>query len=192
MNNTGTLKVDANGRSANEDRYHRPHLSNRRSAVHPRARASGARESERAPRYIRLPVRAIHLALALLATGFVLLVIGANLACAPKYFQRGDVIVLIGLGVAYALVLGWASRSDTDTSRAVGATGSAGLAALFLSTGSVPVLAVPIAIIGIFRLPRSAGVRRWVLLALPLIILVTAGLLFLGQRGMTPDQFVCA
>ena len=136
-------------------------------------------------------MRAIHLALALLATGFVLLVVGANVACAPKYFQRGDVIVLLGLGIGYAVVLGWAFLADDDNRRAIGATGSAGLAALFLSTGSIPVLAVPIAIIGTFRLPRSREMRRLVLLALPLIILATFGLLFLGQLGMTPNQFVC-
>ena len=136
-------------------------------------------------------MRTINLVLALLATGFVLMVIGANVGCAPKYFQRGDVIVLLGLGIGYALVLGWASLEDGDNRRAIGATGSAGLAALFLSTASIPVLAVPIAIIGIFRLPRSREMRRLVLFALPLIILATFGLLFLGQLGMTPNQFVC-
>lgn len=136
-------------------------------------------------------MRAIHLALALLATGFVLLVVGANLDCAPKYFQRGDVIALLGLGIGYALVLVWAFLDDTDTRRAVGATSSAGLAALFLSTASLPLLAAPIAIIGIFRLPRSGEMRRWVLLALPVTILATFGLLFIGQLGMRPDQFQC-
>ena len=136
-------------------------------------------------------MRAIHLALALLATGFVLLIVLANRSCAPKYFQRGDVIVLLGLGVAYAVVLGWAYLGDTDRRRAVGATGSAGLAALFLSTASIPVLAVPIAIIGTLRLPRSVGMRRRILLAIPLIVLATFGVLVLGQSGLTPDQFRC-
>ena len=137
-------------------------------------------------------MRAIHIVLALLATGLVLLIVLANRSCAPKYFQRGDVIVLLGLGVAYALLLGWAYLGDTDKRRAVGATGSAGLAALFLSTASLPVIAVPIAVIGTFRLPRSVGMRRWVLLALPLVVLVTFGLLVLGQSGLTPDQFLCS
>jgi hypothetical protein len=136
-------------------------------------------------------VRAIHLALALLAMGLVLLVVLANRDCAPKYFQRGDVIVLLGLGVAYAVVLGWAYLGDTDQRRAVGAAASGGLAALFLSTASLPVLAVPVAIIGTFRLPRSVGMRRWLLLALPLVVLVTFGLLVLGQSRLTPDQFLC-
>jgi hypothetical protein len=138
-----------------------------------------------------LAMRAIHLALALLAAGLVLLIILANLSCAPKYFQRGDVIALLGLGVAYAVVLGWAYLDDTDGRRAVGATSSAGLAALFLSTASLPVLAVPVAVIGAFRLPRSIGMRRWVTLAIPLVVLATFGLLVLGQRGMTSDQFLC-
>jgi hypothetical protein len=136
-------------------------------------------------------VRAIHLALAVLAAGLVVLIILANLSCAPKYFQRGDVIALLGLGVAYAVVLGWAYLGDTDRRRAVGATGSAGLAALFLSTASLPVLAVPIAVIGTFRLPRSIGMRRLVMLAIPVVVLATFGLLVLGQRGLTPDQFRC-
>jgi hypothetical protein len=136
-------------------------------------------------------MRAIHLALAVLAAALVLLIILANLSCAPKYFQRGDVIALLGLGLVYAVVLGWAYFGDADGRRAVGSTGSAGLAALFLSTGSLPVLAVPIAVIGTLRLPRSIGMRRWVMLAIPLVVLATFGLLVLGQSGLTPDQFRC-
>lgn len=120
-----------------------------------------------------------------------MLIVIANLSCAPKYFQRGDVIALLGLGIAYALILGWAYVGDTDVRRAVGSTTSAGAAALFLSTASLPVLAVPLAVIGAFRLPRSVGMRRWMLLAVPLIVLTTFGVLVLGQSGLTPDQFRC-
>jgi hypothetical protein len=136
-------------------------------------------------------LRLLHAALALVATAFVVLIVRANLDCAPKYFQRGDVIALLSLGVVYAFVLSWAALGDTDTRRAIGATGSAGLTALLISTASLPLLAAPIAIVGIFRLPRSGETRRRLLLALPAMVLVTFGLIYLGQLGMTSDQFVC-
>lgn len=136
-------------------------------------------------------MRILHGVLAALAIAFVVLVVGANRECAPKYFQRGDVIALLFLAIAFALLLLWASADDDDRRRGVGAVSSAGLAALFLSTASIPVLVSPLAIAGAFRVPRSR-VARWRVLALmPLAIVATIGLLYLGQSGITPDQFRC-
>lgn len=136
-------------------------------------------------------MRTLHCVLAILALAFVALIVGANLGCSPKYFQRGDVAALLGLAMIYAVLLAWAALSDTDRRRAVGAISSAGLAALFLSTVSIPVLAAPAAIVGAFRLPRSTPLRRRVLIALPGVILLTFAVVFLGSIGMTAEQFRC-
>lgn len=121
----------------------------------------------------------------------MVLIVSANLGCAPKYFQRGDVVALLGLAVIYAVLLARAALADTDDRRAIGAVSSAGLAALFLSTVSIPVLAAPAAIVGVFRLPRSSTLRRWVIVALPLIVLLTFAVVFLGALGVTSAQATC-
>jgi hypothetical protein len=130
--------------------------------------------------------------LAFLAVAFVVLLIAANLGCAPKYFQRADVVAALVLAVSYALVLGWACLADDDVRRVVGATASAGLATLFLSSASIPVLAVPVAVAAIIRrLPRS-GRTRWILVvAVAASALLTVGVLRAAVAGVTPDQFRC-
>lgn len=136
-------------------------------------------------------MRNLHAVLAALATFFVLLVIGANRDCAPKYFQRGDVLLGLGLAAAYAAILLWSSLADDDRRRGIGALGSAGLATLFISTASIPVLAAPLAIVGVLRLPRS-GATRWRVAGLvPVVVLATVGLLYLGVTSLTPEQTRC-
>lgn len=136
-------------------------------------------------------MRTLHAILAGLALSFFLIVVIANRECAPKYYQRGDVIAMLGLSIALAAGLLWGSSRDSDTRRSVGALSSAGLAALFFSTASFPLLVSPLAVVGALRLPRSAS-SRWRLLALvPVVVVVTIGLPFLGQGTMTPDQFHC-
>ncbi len=136
-------------------------------------------------------MRMLHAALAILALALVALIVGANLGCAPKYFQRGDVITLLALAIIYAALLAWAALGDTDQRRAVGAISSAGVAALFLSTVSIPVLAAPAAIVGAFRLPRSAALRRGLIVALPVVVLLTFAVVFLGALGVTSAQATC-
>ena len=139
-----------------------------------------------------MPVlRAVHAILALLAAAFVALVVVANLGCAPKYFQRGDVIGLLALAVEYAVLLGWASLGDSDVHRAVGAASSAGLVAVFVSTASIPVVAAPLAIAGALRLPRARRPRMLLFVAYPVLIIATIAVPYLGQLGLTPDQFRC-
>lgn len=129
--------------------------------------------------------------LALLALALVVLIVGVNMGCAPKYFQRSDVAGLLGLAIIYAALLAWAALGDTDQRRAVGAVSSAGLAALFLSTVSIPVLAAPAAIVGAFRLPRSSDLRRGLIVALPGIVLLTFAVVFVGALGVTSAQATC-
>lgn len=136
-------------------------------------------------------MRMLHAALAILALALVALIVGANMGCAPKYFQRGDVIALVALAVIYAVLLTWAALGETDDRRAIGAVSSAGLAALFLSTVSIPVLAAPAAIVGAFRLPRSSALRRWVIVAIPVAVLLTFAVVWLGALGVTTAQATC-
>jgi len=136
-------------------------------------------------------LRAVHAILAGLALAFVLLVVVANQGCAPKYLQRGDVIGLLSLAVEYGVLLGWASLGDSDVHRAVGAASSAGLAALFISTLSIPLLAAPLAIAGALRLPRARRPRALLFVAYPVLIFATIAVPYIGQLGVTPDQFRC-
>jgi hypothetical protein len=123
--------------------------------------------------------------------GLVALIVVANLDCAPKYFQRGDVIALLAIGVVDAVLLLGASSGDSDAHRAIGVGASASAAALFLSTVSIPVLFAPLAIAGAFRTPRSHGSRWRLLLLIPAAILATAALEVFGQSFVSADQFRC-
>ena len=126
-----------------------------------------------------------------LCLGLVGLIVAANLGCAPTYFRRGDVIALLVIGLVDAVLLLGASSGDSDQHRLLGVTASASAAALFLATASIPVLFAPVAIAGAFRIPRSGRPRVTALTAIPLAIIGTAALLFLGQSFMTADQFRC-
>jgi hypothetical protein len=111
--------------------------------------------------------------------------------CAPKYFQRSDVLVGLGLAIAYGTALGWSAMGDGDQRRTIGAAASAGLAVVFASTLSIPLLAAPFAIAGAFRLPRATK-SRWLLLMLILaIVLLTIALIRIGSSGLTSDQIRC-
>jgi hypothetical protein len=125
-----------------------------------------------------------------LCLGLVALIVAANIGCAPKYFQRGDVIALLAIGVIDAVLLLGASSGDSDAHRAIGVGASASAFALFLSTVSIPALFAPLAIAGTFRIPRSHGLRRMLVL-IPVAILATAALEIIGQSFVSADQFRC-
>jgi hypothetical protein len=126
-----------------------------------------------------------------LCFALVALVVAANLDCAPKYFQRGDVIALLALGLLDGILLLGASSGDSDTHRIVGVAASASAATVFLSTVSIPVLFVPVAIAGAFRIPRAGRLRAIGLIAIPCAIVGTAVVVFLGELLVTADQFRC-
>ena len=126
-----------------------------------------------------------------LCFALVALVVAANLGCAPKYFQRGDVIALLAIALLDGVILLGASSGDTETPRLVGVAASASAATLFLATISIPVLFAPVAIAGAFRIPRSGRLRAIGLIAIPGAILATATLVFLGELVVTADQFRC-
>jgi len=126
-----------------------------------------------------------------LCFALVALVVGANLGCAPKYFQRGDVIALLAIGVLDGILLLGASSGDSDMHRVVGMAASASAATLFLSTVSIPVLFAPVAIAGAFRIARSGRLRAIGLFAIPGAIVGTAAIVFLGELLVTADQFRC-
>ena len=126
-----------------------------------------------------------------LCFGLVALVVAANLDCAPKYFGRGDVIALLAIGLLDGVLLLGASSGNSDTHRVVGMAASASAATLFLATASIPVLFAPVAIAGVFRIPRAGRIRALGLIAIPGAILGTAAVVFLGELLVTADQFRC-
>jgi hypothetical protein len=126
-----------------------------------------------------------------LCVALVGLIVAGNLGCAPKYFERGDVIAMLAIGVVDAILLLGAASGDTDTHTLVGAVASVSAAMLFLFTGSIPVLFAPIAIAGAFRSPRARRARIGALVLMPAAIIATVALLYFGQTFVTASQFRC-
>jgi hypothetical protein len=127
-----------------------------------------------------------------LCLGFVALIIAVHQDCAPKYFQRGDVLALLGIAALDAVALLWATAFDSDGHRAAGAVACASAIGLAASTFSVPVLLIPLVLLaGLRRLPRSRTLRTVLLLAMPLALVLTGALPYLGQMLVSADQFHC-
>ena len=115
----------------------------------------------------------VHRVLGLVCLAFIGLIIVANTVVhsAPggfAYFVRGDVAAMLGLAAVLAVVLFWASAGDTDRHRAIGTIASGTMTGLLLGTVSIPVLAVPLSVVGCFRLPDSRAARIALLLFVPL------------------------
>lgn len=136
-------------------------------------------------------LRVVQQIAGVLCFALVALIVAANLGCAPKYFQRSDVIALLAIGLLDGILLLGASSGDSDTHRDVGVAASASAATLFLATVSIPVLFAPVAIAGAFRIARSGRLRAIGLIAIPCAIIGTAAVIFLGELLVTADQFSC-
>ncbi len=78
---------------------------------------------------------------------------------ALAYFKRGDVAAYLIVALGLAAALFWASASDMDRHRATGSVAAALMTGLLLSTVSIPVLGVPLAVIGWFRFPDARTKR---------------------------------
>ncbi|MDP9245903.1 MAG: hypothetical protein M3O64_04545 [Chloroflexota bacterium] len=126
-----------------------------------------------------------------LCLGLVGLIVVTNLGCAPKYFQRGDVIAGLAIGLLDAILLLGAASGDSDTHTTIGVAASVSAAALFLSTVSIPVLFAPLAIAGAFRSPLARGARIRALLLIPVAITATIAMILIGQTFVTAAQFRC-
>lgn len=126
-----------------------------------------------------------------LCLGLVGLIVAANLGCAPKYFQRGDVMAMLAIGLIDAVLLLGAASGDTDTHRSVGVAASASAGMLFLFTASIPALFAPIALAGAFRSPHAGGLRRRALLLIPAAMFGTVALLLVAQSFVSASQFTC-
>jgi hypothetical protein len=126
-----------------------------------------------------------------LCLGLVALIVAANLGCAPKYFQRVDVIALLFVALVDGVLLLGASSGDSDTHRVIGVGASASAVALLLATVSLPALAAPLAIAGAFRLPRPGQLRSVVPAVIAFAIVATAGLLFVAYTLVPAEQLRC-
>src|SRR5438067_8553413 len=120
-----------------------------------------------------------------LCLGLVALIVAANLGCAPKYFERADVVALLLVALIDGVLLLGASSGDTDMHRLIGAGASASAVALLLATVSLPALAAPLAIVGAFRVPRPGPLRSDARAVIPGAIVATAALLF-GAYALVP------
>ncbi len=128
----------------------------------------------------------VHRVLGLLCIAFVGLIIVANTVVhsAPggfAYFMRGDVAAMLGLATVLAVVLFSASAGDTDRHRAIGTIASGTMTGLLLGTASIPVLAVPLSLVGCFRLPESREARIALALLVPVGAAVGVALPYFGR-----------
>jgi hypothetical protein len=133
-----------------------------------------------------MTLRSLHRVLGWLCLAFIALLVVANtvLSSAPGglgYFKRGDVAAWLGLAVVLAVVLLWASAGDTDRRRTIGSIAAGTMTGLFLGTVSIPVLAVPLSVIGCFRLPQSRSARIALLVLVPLGAVVGVALPYIGR-----------
>lgn len=138
-------------------------------------------------------MRTLHLVLGVLSLGFVVLLVVANWVsgCRPEFLVRPELIGWISAAIAIAIALFWASRTDHDVHRFVGSMSSGALTGLMLGTLSLPVLIVPLSIVGCFRLPRAGTVR----IVLALLVLVAAAVcvaLPYATRGLTASAAGCS
>src|SRR5258708_9197357 len=141
----------------------------------------------------RAPVLVIvQRTVAALSLAFVGLVVIANASCAPKYFQRADVALLLALAVVDAFLLFDAASGDTDRHRVVGVAASASAATLFAATLSIPVLFAPLGLAGMARFPRSPGLRWSMAIVIPAALLITTGAVYGGARPRSPPHFPSA
>lgn len=135
-----------------------------------------------------IKLRKLHGVLGVLCLAFVGLVIVANTvvhsAGGLAYFMRGDVAAMLGLALVLALVLFWASSGDSDRHRALGSIASATMTGLLLGTVSIPVLAVPLSVVGCFRLPESRAARVALVVLVPLGAVVGVALPYVGRSLM--------
>lgn len=133
-----------------------------------------------------MTIRWLHRVLGLLCLAFVgLIVISNTVLHTPPgglgYFKRGDVAALLGLGAILAIALFWASAGDTDRHRSVGSIASGTMTGLLLGTVSIPVIAVPLSVIGCFRLPESRRARIALVLLVPIGVIVGLALPYAGR-----------
>lgn len=130
-------------------------------------------------------LRRLHGVLGLLCLAFIGLVVVSNTvvhsAGGIDYFMRSDVVAMLALALVLALVLFWASSGDSDGHRAVGSVASGTMTGFFLGTVSIPVLAVPLSLVGCFRLPESRSARVALLVLVPIGAIFGAMLPYLAR-----------
>ena len=136
-------------------------------------------------------LRRVHWILGSLCLALVALMVVANtiVHSAPGglgFFKRGDVAAYLGLAIVLAITLFWASAADTDRRRAVGSVAAGTMTGLLLSTVSIPVLAVPVSVIGCFRLPRSSPARIALLVLVPIGALIGLATPYVARGSMIP------
>lgn len=136
-------------------------------------------------------LRILHRVLGALCLALVGLMVVANMIVhsAPgglAYFKRGDVASYLVLALVLAATLFWASAGDADGHRTTGSAAAGMMTGLLLSTVSIPVLAVPLAVIGWFRLPESRTQRIALAVLVPLAVVIGVAVPYAARPFMVP------
>src|SRR5712691_7428523 len=97
-------------------------------------------------------MRRLQIVIAGLALFYLVLLVGTNLGCAPKYFLRADVLAGLAVTVCALGLLAFAVGGEEDSRRIAGIAGCGLLAGLWAQP-DLTVLATPVAIAGCLRLP---------------------------------------
>ena len=147
---------------------------------------SKRRNSLRAP-------RALHAVLGVLCLGFMALLVVANAmsGCRPDFLLRPEFVASLSLAFVLALVLSWAARADDDRHRLVGSTASGAVTGLMLGTFSIPVLIVPLSLVGCFRLPRLRRARVALAIFVPVAAAIAVALPYAARGLVTASQHGC-
>lgn len=108
--------------------------------------------------------------------------------CSWKFWLRADVVTLTVVGFVLAMSLARAIATDGDSARGLG-TVAAGAVAGELA-GASPLLAI-VAVLGLFRAPRSRQLRGVSVIFAGVSAVIAYGAPLVAQRFVPFIQFVC-
>lgn len=120
-------------------------------------------------------IRAVQALLGLLSLAFVVLLMLANPGCSG--FPRNTLVntwVLLSLIVAASLA--WAVSRDDEPNRFGGSLAAGALTGIWLSTLSLPILVVPLSVVGCFRLPHARAARVALAVLIPILLVACTAL----------------
>ncbi len=120
-------------------------------------------------------IRAAQALLGLLSLAFVVLLMVASPGCSG--FPRNPVVnTWVVLSLIVAATLAWAVSRDDDSNRLGGSLAAGALTGIWLSTLSLPVLVVPLSVVGCFRLPHARAARVTLAVLIPIVLVACTAL----------------
>lgn len=120
-------------------------------------------------------IRAVQSLLGLLSLAFVMLLLLANPGCSG--FPRNPVVTTwVVLALTVSATLAWAVSRDDGPGRLGGALAAGALTGIWLSTLSLPILVVPLSVVGCFRLPQARAARVALAVLIPIVLIACTAL----------------